>query len=224
MNEENEINKIETDLSLMDMIHNKKEDSKDTYVRPPENEIDSYYQYIIKDFMEVDFDSLLTKNKDTKGYIQIEGTTFSYPFVLEKEKNFYKTHSYYHRENKVGWLSIRNEKNLDTFDNIVFYADGERADRLFDLSFAFEKKWLKEDNLVRLSTEKTNSLWKPFSIYLAKDTTYHFENPFTLSKRSIFNFSTYLTKEDSILTILVRYKKKEIIVLHAKLIKKMRRE
>lgn len=223
MREKNDMTKILTDLSLMDCVHHKKNDQLETYVNPPENTEDSYYTYIMKDFMEADLSMLFSKNKDTKGYIQIEGTPFSYPFVLEREKGYYQNHSYYKKENAVGWLYIKDKNTLDTFQNTILYADGKKADEVFLLTPLLKKQWAKEDYLVKISTDKTNSLWKPFSIYIASDTNDRFEDPYLLSKRSLSSFATTVNKEDIILTIITRYHTKQVLIMHAKLVKKMKR-
>lgn len=223
MREKNDMTKILTDLSLIDCVYHRKNDQFSTYVRPPENMEDSYYNYIMKDFIEVDLSPLTSKNRDTKGYIQIEGTSFSYPFVLEKEKGYYQNHSYYNKENAAGWLYIKEDSTLDSFQNTVLYADGKDGDEVFSLKPLLEKGWSKENYLVKISTAKTNSLWKPFSIYIASTTNNLLEEPYLLSKRSLSSFATTVSKEDIILTIITRHHKNQLLIMHAKLVKKMKR-
>lgn len=222
-NKKNDMAKLLLDLSLMEATSHKKNDLESTYVHPSENLKDPYYTYILKDFLEADMGAFLSKNKDTKGYIQIEGTSFSYPFV-SFQKGFYKTHSYYQKENDVGWLYMDEKSNLDTFSSLVLYADGKKGDSVFSLKEVLQKKFLKENNLVKLSTEKTNSLWKPFSVYIAKEPSSFKENPYTLLLRSSFPFSVDVDEKDTVLTIVTRFSKNKVLVFHAKLVKKMERE
>lgn len=224
MEEKNEMVKIITDLSLLNATYHKRNDSESTYIRPPENLNDIYYQYIVKDFMEVDMTPFLSKNKDTRGFLSIEGTSFSYPFVLEKENDFYKTHSYYQTKHPTGWLHIHKDCDLSRFQNVVFYADGNRARDVFQLSDIFDSSFLKKQNLIYLSTNQNNSLWKPFSIYIASSIPSTFSTPYLLSKRSLVPFSIHVDENDIFLSIITRYKKNEFLILHAKLVKKMIRE
>lgn len=219
--EKNEVTKIMTDLSLTDFLHHKKSDRENILVDPTEKKL--YFSAILKDYMEVDMYPLLLKNKDTKGYILIEGTSFAFPFVMDKD-HFYQKHSYYQTKNRIGWLYLDKKANLDTFQNMVLYADGKWADEFFSLSKTLDISWSQQNYFVYLSTSQTNSLWKPFGIYFINESSSFFNEDISFSKKSFVPFSTSVKKDDVILSIVTRFSSSQMLVLRAKLIKKMERE
>ena len=93
--------------------------------------------------------------------------------------------------------------------------------------------WLNDKNnyIIKLSTEKENTLWQIFSVYHIPTTTDYLKTTFNtdtgfanfanmLLERSAYNFNTILNKNDRILTLSTCYNDNEKTVLHAKLIKK----
>ena len=96
-----------------------------------------------------------------------------------------------------------------------------------------KNNWLKNSNnhIIKLSTEKENTLWQVFSVYHIKTTSDYIKTSFNsdnqfenfinmILKRSTYNFNTNITKEDRILTLSTCYSNTERLVLHAKLIKR----
>ena len=93
--------------------------------------------------------------------------------------------------------------------------------------------WLNNtDNyVVKLSTEKENTLWQVFSVYHIPTTSDYIQTEFSsdeeflhlitkLKDRSMFNFNTDVNSNDNILILSTCYSDTEKVVLHAKLIKK----
>ena len=93
--------------------------------------------------------------------------------------------------------------------------------------------WLdnSDDYLVKLSTEKENTLWQVFSVYHIPTTSDYLQINFNsdetylnflnmLKERSIYDFQTELNNKDKILTLSTCYNKEEKMVMHAKLIKR----
>lgn len=218
--EKNEFNKILTELSLMDFLHHQNDKNQTENSKKEELEKDAF---LLKDFKEVEINMLLPKNEDTKGYIQVEGTSFSYPFVSFKN-GFYQNHSYYQKENQIGWVYISQEANMENLQNMVFYADGKRAKEYFSISEVLEETWKKNNPAIFVSTSKTNSIWKPFSVYIQKGFPNTKENAEVFAKKSIIPFSVKVGSKDTILSIISRHSSDEMLILHAKLMKKMNRE
>ena len=93
--------------------------------------------------------------------------------------------------------------------------------------------WYKntDNHIIKLSTEKENTLWQVFSVYHIKTENYYITTDFrdddefktfidTISKRSKLKFDASVDVNDTILTLSTCRAGDEKVVLHAKLIKK----
>ena len=124
-----------------------------------------------------------------------------------------------------------NISNLDK--NTIIYAHGRLDKTMFgSLKNILTSGWLKNINnyVIKLSTDKENTLWQVFSVYHIPTTSDYLEINFNnnndfldfakmLLNRSAYNFNTSVSKNDNILTLSTCYNDKERVVLHAKLIK-----
>ena len=92
----------------------------------------------------------------------------------------------------------------------------------------------KDNYIIKISTEKENSLWQIFSIYHIPTTNDYLQTEFKdereyqsflniLKNRSNHNFNTSITSNDTILTLSTCYNDSEKMVVHAKLIKKQKK-
>jgi sortase B len=101
------------------------------------------------------------------------------------------------------------------------------------LKNTLKNSWLnnKENHVIKLSSEKENTLWQIFSIYHIPTTNDYIQVQFNdnnefmdwtsmLTDRSINNFNTVVGENDKILTLSTCYGDDEKLVVHAKLIKK----
>ena len=93
--------------------------------------------------------------------------------------------------------------------------------------------WQNNSNnhIVKISTEKDNTLWQVFSVYHILTTSDYIQITFNsnedfkkwasmLINRSVYDFNTNVNESDKILTLSTCYNNEEKVVLHAKLIKK----
>lgn len=103
-------------------------------VNPPTEERESDYWYYVKiPFKEVDFTSLLEKNKDTVAYIHMDHTNINYPVVSSGDNEFYLNHDFNKRSNKEGWIFLEYRNNYNNLsDNTVIYGHGRINNTLFD--------------------------------------------------------------------------------------------
>ena len=69
-------------------------------INPPEEVESDYWYYIKMPLISVDFEELLQKNKDTIGWIQVNGTNINYPIVQTEDNDYYLTHSFDKKYNK----------------------------------------------------------------------------------------------------------------------------
>lgn len=199
------------------------------------DENDPYWKYIKTDLINVNFNELKKINSDVTGWIQVSGTNINYPFVQTKNNNYYLTRSIDKTYNKAGWifLDYRNNINNISDKNTIIYAHGRLDDTMFgSLRKVFTNGWLdnKDNFIIKMSTESTNSLWQVFSVYKIPTTNDYLkinfknDNEFLefgkiLLKRSDFDFNTNISSNDKILTLSTCYNNSKKIVLHAKLIK-----
>lgn len=193
-----------------------------------------YYSYIKMKLIDVNFDELKSINNEVVGWIKVEGTTINYPFVHTSNNDYYLNHSFDKSSNGAGWvfMDYRNKINLSN-KNTILYAHGRTNGRMFgDLKNILSNNWLNDKNnfVVKLSTNKENTLWQVFSVYRIDNTSDYIQTEFSddnefldwgnmLLNRSSYNFNTSLNSNDRIITLSTCYNDYEKVVLHAKLIK-----
>ncbi len=194
-----------------------------------------YWSYIKMNMIAVDFTDLIKQNKDTKGWIQVNGTNINYPFVQSDDNSYYLNHSFNKKKNEAGWvfLDYRNDINNLSKNNII-YAHSRLDKTMFgSLKNILKSDWYNDtdNHIIKLSTQTENTLWQVFSVYHIKTENYYITTDFkndeefkkfidTISSRSKLKFDAVVDVNDTILTLSTCYKSDEKVVLHAKLIKK----
>lgn len=238
-------NNVETKKQIQEQVSETKisetVDTEKTEVIEQKKEIpkeNPYWDYIKMKLIQVDFSNLKSKNKETIGWIQVNGTNINYPFVQTTNNSFYLNHSFNKTSNEAGWVFMDYRNNPTNFDqNTILYAHGRIDNTMFgSLKKILQSKWLDNTNnyIIKLSTESENTLWQVFSVYKIPTTTdylsIHFSNQNSffnfaslLLNRSQFDFKTIINENDKILTLSTCYDDHEKVVLHAKLIKKEKR-
>ena len=212
------------------------------------NVINDIYENVIENSIEIDnstniekedkiinFDTLIKKNKDTKGWLEVKGTNINYPFVQSKDNKYYLTHSFDKKYTDAGWVFLDYRNNIKEFDrNTIIYAHARKDRTMFgSLKNILKSGWLDDTNnyVIKLSTEYENTLWQVFSIYHIPTTNDYIQVIFNndneyleflnlIKNRSKHNFNTNVSETDKILTLSTCYTNNEKLVLHAKLIKK----
>lgn len=207
-----------------------------TLINEPKELTDDYWYYIKFPLIEVNFDTLQKKNKDTIAWIQVNSTNINYPIVKTNNNDYYLNHAYDHSINEAGWvfMDYRNNGNFSN-QNTIIYAHSRLNKTMFgSLSKVLKESWFenKDNHIINISTPTENSLWQIFSVYKIKEETYYITTDFsndndylsflnTLKNRSKFNFNTTLTENDTIITLSTCYSDTERTVVHAKKIKSM---
>ncbi len=235
-----ESNKIEQQIEKIQEIVEVEEveDTEEVEIIEQVEEIpesNPYWDYINMNLINVDFDELKKINSNTKGWIQVNGTNINYPFVQAKDNKYYLIHSFDKSYNNAGWVFLDYRNNNNSLSkNTIIYAHGRLDTTMFgSLKNILESGWLNNTNnyVVRLSTEKENTLWQVFSVYHIPTTSDYIKTEFSsieefknwtnmLINRSSHNFNTIVSENDSVLTLSTCYNDNEKVVLHAKLIKK----
>ena len=196
---------------------------------------DPYWDFIKMNLISVDFKELKKTNKDTVGWIKVEGTNINYPFVQTNNNDFYLTHQFDKKSNGGGWVWLDYRNNVKTFDrNSIIYAHGRQNKTMFgSLKNILTSEWVTNKNnyVIKLSTETENTLWQVFSVYRIPTTDDYLQTNFATEKdflnfanmiknRSGYDFGTIVSEKDKILTLSTCYNNDDKVVLHAKLIKR----
>ena len=226
---------VVNDITNNTNIEEKQDDENTELVNKEEDTTSDYWYYIKFPLIDVDINTLKSKNSDTIGWINVNNTNINYPYVQGKDNNYYLTHSFDKKYNEAGWvfLDYRNNKTLSNKNNIL-YAHSRLDKTMFgSLSKTLKSNWYnnKDNHIIRLSTETENTMWQIFSVYKIPEETYYITTDFssdndyqkflnTIKERSIHNFNTNLTTDDKILTLSTCYSDTERTVVHAKLIKR----
>jgi len=230
---EQQVEKIE-DIVIVEEVT---ESENTEIIKQPDeiSETDPYWDYINQSLINVNFEELKKINSNTKGWLQVNGTNINYPFVQSNDNKYYLTHSFDKSYNSAGWVFLDYRNNINELSkNTIIYAHGRLDKTMFgSLKNILKNGWLNntENYIVKLSTEKENTLWQVFSVYHIPTTndyikvSFNSNEEFTswynlLLNRSAYNFNTNVSENDIILTLSTCYNNDEKVVLHAKLIKK----
>lgn len=227
-----EINTIQENTNIEEVKDNKgTEIIKQAKKIPKEN---PYWDYIKMNMIDVNFDNLKKINSDVVGWIKVNGTNINYPFVQSKDNKYYLTHSFSKSYNNAGWVFLDYRNNNINNRNTIIYAHGRTDKTMFGtLRKVLNNGWINNTNnyVIKISTEKENSLWQIFSIYHIPTTNDYLQTEFKdereyqrflniLKNRSNHNFNTSITSNNTILTLSTCYNDSEKMVVNAKLIKK----
>ena len=229
-----EINTIQENANIEEVKDNKgTEIIKQAKKIPKEN---PYCDYIKMNMIDVNFDNLKKINSDVVGWIKVNGTNINYPFVQSKDNKYYLTHSFSKSYNNAGLVFLDYRNNNINNRNTIIYAHGRTDKTMFGtLRKVLNNGWINNTNnyVIKISTEKENSLWQIFSIYHIPTTNDYLQTEFKdereyqrflniLKNRSNHNFNTSITSNDTILTLSTCYNDSEKMVVNAKLIKKQK--
>lgn len=212
-------------------------DTENTEVIEQEEEIpksNPYWDYIKMNMIDINFNELKNINNDVKGWIKVNGTNINYPFVQSSNNKYYLTHSFDNSYNSAGWLFLDYRNTINNNKNTIIYAHGRNDKTMFgSLRTVLTKNWLSNTNnyIIKISTEKENSLWQIFSVYHIPTTSDYLKTDFDddteyqnfldmIKNRSSYNFNTSINSNDNILTLSTCYSNSDKMVVHAKLIKK----
>lgn len=230
-----EINTIQENTNIEEVKDNKgTEIIKQAEKIPKEN---PYWDYIKMNMINVNFDNLKKINSDVVGWIKVNGTNINYPFVQSKDNKYYLTHSFSKSYNNAGLVFLDYRNNNINNRNTIIYAHGRTDKTMFGtLRKVLNNGWINNTNnyVIKISTEKENSLWQIFSIYHIPTTNDYLQTEFKdereyqrflniLKNRSNHNFNTSITSNNTILTLSTCYNDSEKMVVHAKLIKKQKK-
>lgn len=197
-----------------------KEDTPNQYqdltnnVKQEETIVDS--SYINTNFISVNLNYYTSKNNETVGWIQVNGTNINYPIVQHEDNNFYLEHDFYKRKTNIGWIFADYRDNMENLNNnTIIYGHNLINRTMFgSLPYMLNKNWFnsKNNQYIKLSTKTSNTIWQIFSVYKIEPTTDYLQSVFnsienyqnflnTLKNRSIRDFNVNLNYTDKIITL-----------------------
>ena len=230
-----EINTIQENTNIEEVQDNKGTEIIKQAEKIPKG--NPYWDYIKMNMIDVNFDNLKKINSDVVGWVKVNGTNINYPFVQSKDNKYYLTHSFSKSYNNAGLVFLDYRNNNINNRNTIIYAHGRTDKTMFGtLRKVLNNGWINNTNnyVIKIFTEKENSLWQIFSIYHIQTTNDYLQTEFKdereyqrflniLKNRSNHNFNTSITSNDTILTLSTCYNDSEKMVVHAKLIKKQKK-
>lgn len=199
---------------------------------------DPYWDYIKMNLIDADFNELKRINSDIVGWIQVNGTNINYPFVQTDNNKYYLEHSITKEKNGAGWIFLDYRNNIEALNkNTILYGHNRMEKIMFGtLSNLLTNGWLEDQNnyIIKMSTEKENTLWQIFSVYNVKATDDYLKTNFSSDEeyqqflsmiltRSQYNFNTNVSKDDVIITLSTCHNLDSRTVVHAKLIKRQKK-
>lgn len=161
-------------------------------------------------------DELVKINNDTVGWIMVNDTKINYPVVKTTDNDYYLTHDFNHKNNRIGWIFMDYRNDIDYLDrNTIIYGHNMRQGLMFGtIKNMMEKSWYtKNDNqIIEFNTANKIRKWKIFSLYQIKETDDYLKVKFSsddeflsfidiLKARSKYNFNVNIKGSDKILTL-----------------------
>lgn len=193
-----------------------------------------YWNFIKMKLIDVNFDSLKKTNSDTVSWLFVGGTNVNYPVVQTNNNDYYLNHSFDKTKNSGGWLFMDHRNDKDDYGrNTIIYGHNMKNQTMFGtLKNLLSKSWYntEENRIIKMSSEKYNTLWQIYSVYTLETTSDYIQTEFASDEeyqtfidlvkgRSIANFNTSVTTSDKTLTLSTCHGSAKKLVVHAKLIK-----
>lgn len=179
-----------------------------------ENELDTEVESkVVNDYIA----SLMTINKDTVGWLEVNNTNVDYPVVQGEDNKKYLDYNYYNEEDRDGWIymDFRNNSEELSKNTIIYghnrYYSGVMFGTLYKTAY---KSWYgeQENQIIKFDTLYGTMEWQIFSIYKIEKTTDYLKVNFSddnvwldfvkmLKERSVYDFGVELGANDKILTL-----------------------
>lgn len=223
------IEKVRDEIEVKSIV----DDEYTKTIRPDSNlsKFDAYWDYIKLGLIEVDMAQLKKINTDCVGYIELKGTTFSYP-IVKGENDFYKKHTLNKEKNGFGWIYMDESANEDELStNTIIYGNKNYFGQLAsNLNEVLKDDWKDDDDnyIIKLYTRTQSSIWQIISVYETKDDD-HLKTEFesdeeiesyidSILKKTQIKFKGYAKKDDKLLTLTTNSNGNNVVI-QAKLIK-----
>ena len=126
--------------------------------------------------IDTNIESLKQKNKDTVGFIKVNGTNISYPVLQSSDNEYYLRHSFDNTYSQAGWIYMdyRNDSTLKDRNTIIYGHNMKNGSMFSSLKNILNEDWQKnEDNRkIVFITEQEKAMYEVFSVYQVEDEEY----------------------------------------------------
>lgn len=163
---------------------------------------------------QVDFNGLKAINPEVIGWIQIEGTSISYPIMKGKDNDYYLKHTFEGNYNAAGSIFIDYTNNSNFEDcNTIIYGHNMKNGSMFGLLRKYFKDresvpgryiWIctpdKNYRYEIFSSHVVDAAGEVYTLFSAPDQQFaaYLEN---MKSQSLVDFGTEVTEKDKIITL-----------------------
>lgn len=137
------------------------------------------------------FDSLIQQNKDTKGWIKINGTHINYPVYQTSDNYYYLNHDMNKKKSRYGALFIDSSNKIgvnDNSKNVVIYGHSMRNGSMFgDLKKYLDYDFYKENSTFDFTGIYRSGTYKVFSVFITNTLPEHDNGEIFNYRRSEFD-------------------------------------
>lgn len=173
------------------------------------------------------------RNDDIVGYINVHGTSISYPIVQDEHNSFYLDHNIQGRTDKAGWIFLDHQNSLhqNEKNTIIYGHNMANGKRFGDIRHFGDINFFNKNRYISLYTDYGIYTWEIFAFYISdtnfnyiqvvfpKDTFAKFLNE--IKRRNKHCMGINISCDDRIITLSTCAAKGDTnlrYVLHAKLI------
>lgn len=162
------------------------------------------------------FPKLKKINKETVGYLVVNGTNINYPLVQHSDNSYYLKRDFYKKKTSMGWIYLDYRNDIENLnDNSIIYGHSMLNGTMFGTLYRVINSSFRKNNenmIISLDTPTKSYKFKIFSAYRVDYTTDYLVNNFN-SKEEFDSFvklikgrSSFKTKDkveygDKILTL-----------------------
>lgn len=149
---------------------------------------------------QINLKSLYDINKDIVGWLKIENTSFNYPVMQSKIKDYYLRRDFYKNYSNYGTPYIANNCDIGTSDNIVIYGHHIRGNKMFGYLGNYRSKEFYENNkIIKFYTLQDNKTIKTeYEIFAVFKTVVYSNKGFKYYDYTNFNnefeYNTFIEK------------------------------
>ncbi len=187
--------------------------------------------------LDSEFSYLISKNKDTVGWLTVNNTRVNYPVVQGKDNDYYLNHDFFKSKTSIGWVFMDfRDDPVNLSDNTIIYGHKLKSGLMFGtLPNTLNSSWYKNksNQLITFNLPNNEMKWQIISMYRTNYTTdylvvnFRDEEHFNewinkMVGRSIYNFKIDTKYGDKILTLstcIGSLSANQRMVIHAKLVK-----
>lgn len=143
------------------------ESSEESEEDSSDEELPSYENGMPGDYLP-QFEEFYSQNPDVVGYLEIEGTDFSYPVVQYTDNEYYLRRGFDGEENENGTPFVDYRTNLRTTQNTIVYGHNMRTGTMFETLLQYrDMNFYKEHPVLEFDSVFELGEYKVFGMFVA---------------------------------------------------------